>query len=169
MRGRMHRVISLLALLAGMAAADEDWRALHNHSRHARQDILHADRQPPPVRPVPGRHRLADSERAAFRLWCLESDRCTGVRPAEDFFHLPPGLRKQLDRDKPLPAGWESRLRPGQRIDPRILAHSQPVPPDVLQALPSQPRNTFLITIDGRLVKIARSSSIILDVFQLEF
>ena len=134
-------------------AHDEDWRALHNHSRHARQDILHADRQPPPVRPVPGRHRLADSERAAFRLWCLESDRCTGVRPAEDF-----SIRHRAcvsSSTGTAPAGWlgkQAAAGPASTCASGALrSRCRPM----LQALPSQPRNTFLITIDGRLVKIA--------------
>ena len=78
-------------------------------------------------------------------------------------------MQKRVERDKPLPAGWEKRLRPGVRIDPQVYAYAQPVTREILQALPPQPGGTILVTIDGRLVRIARSSQIILDVFKLEF
>ena len=176
----LFRFLFLVAALgAGPALADDEMRALHNHTRHARQDVLdegrrpelrgrHADAVRPGVRQGP-RRKLNNSERAAYRLWCQENDECFGVQPQEDLSHLPPGLQKQVERDKPLPAGWEKKLRPGLRIDPQVYAYARPVPRDVLEALPPQPGNTLLVTIDGRLVRIAKSSSIILDVFRLEF
>lgn len=175
-----HAATLAIVLAAGPLWADDEMNALHNHTRHARDDVLygqdrHGDhyRQPEPgqpsVRHTPVRPKFSNSDRAAYKLWCQQEERCFGLRPPEDLSHLPPGLQKRVERDKPLPAGWEKRLRPGVRIDPQVYAYAQPVTREILQALPPQPGGTILVTIDGRLVRIARSSQIILDVFKLEF
>ena len=169
-----------MLLVAGLAWADDELNALHNHTRHARDDVLygqdrHGDyyRQHEPARAgtrhAPARPKFSNSDRAAYKLWCQQEDSCFGLRPPQDLSHLPPGLQKRVERDKPLPAGWEKRLRPGVRIDPQVYAYAQPVTREILQALPPQPGGTILVTIDGRLVRIARNSQIILDVFKLEF
>jgi len=80
---------------------------------------------------------------------------------------LPPGLAKKVSRGERLPPGWRSKLAVGQVIPVPVYRQCRPLPEEVTVRLPSPPRGTILVTIDGKVARILRATREVLDVFEV--
>lgn len=81
--------------------------------------------------------------------------------------HLPPGLRKKLERGGELPPGWQAKVARGEVIDLQVYGHAQSLPEDILARLRRGPEGTSVHRIDDRIVRIADATRTVLDVFYL--
>ena len=105
--------------------------------------------------------RFADEERRIITAYCQEN-----VRPAKP---LPPGLQKKVARGGSLPPGWQKKMAVGQTVPDDVYRECRPLPPDVVVKLPPQPRDTAIIIIEGKVVRLARATREILDVFDVPY
>ena len=80
---------------------------------------------------------------------------------------LPPGLAKKAARGEPLPPGWEKRVVRGQVISAEVYRQCQPLPVEVTTRLPAPPPGTVIVTIEGKVVRLAQATLEILDVFDV--
>ncbi len=94
---------------------------------------------------------------------CFDSDRYgskgQNVKP------LPPGLTRKKSHGRNLSPGWEQNLVRGKVIPAEILHECYILPPEVTVHLPPPPSGTILVAIDGKVLRLARASMEILDVF----
>ena len=82
---------------------------------------------------------------------------------------LPPGLAKKAARGGQLPPGWQKRCTKGEVLPVEVYSHCHPLPPEVVVKLPPPPPGTILVTIDGKVVRLAKATREILDVFDVKF
>jgi uncharacterized protein YcfJ len=80
---------------------------------------------------------------------------------------LPPGLRKKLARGGDLPPGWQKKIIRGEVLDAETYRYAVHVPYDLIKRLPSQPKGTALIKIEGKIVRLLEATGTILDVFDI--
>jgi hypothetical protein len=80
---------------------------------------------------------------------------------------LPPGLAKKVAQGKSLPPGWQKKLNRGEVISREVYHECAPLPPTLLSKLPPPPSGTVLVTVDGKILRLAEASLTILDVFDL--
>jgi hypothetical protein len=80
---------------------------------------------------------------------------------------LPPGLAKKVERGESLPPGWQKKLVKGETMSADVYRQCHPLPDDVIVRLPPPPSGTILVTIEGKVVRLARATLEILDVFDV--
>jgi hypothetical protein len=80
---------------------------------------------------------------------------------------LPPGLAKKAERGESLPPGWQRKLAKGEIMSAEIYRQCHPLPNDVIVRLPPPPAGTILVTIEGKVVRLAQATLEILDVFDV--
>lgn len=80
---------------------------------------------------------------------------------------LPPGLAKKAARGENLPPGWEKKVVRGQTMPTEVYRQCQPLPVEVTTRLPSPPPGTILVTIEGKVARLAQATLEILDVFDV--
>jgi hypothetical protein len=82
---------------------------------------------------------------------------------------LPPGLAKKVGRGRHLPPGWQKKCARGEILSEDVYRHCHPLPREVLVKLPPPPPGTILVAIDGKVVRLAKATRQILDVFEVNF
>ena len=80
---------------------------------------------------------------------------------------LPPGLAKKVAQGKSLPPGWQKKLNRGEVLSRDVYRECAPLPPVLASKLPPPPPGTVLVTVDGKILRLAEASLTILDVFDL--
>jgi hypothetical protein len=80
---------------------------------------------------------------------------------------LPPGLAKKVARGGALPPGWQKKCVPGQILSADVYKLCQPLPPELVVKLPAPPIGAIHVTIDGKILRLAKASLEILDVFDI--
>jgi hypothetical protein len=92
---------------------------------------------------------------------------CTVVQNGTKPKGLPPGLAKKVARGGELPPGWQKKCIRGQILSADVYKLCHPLPPDLIVKLPAPPAGTILVTIDGKVLRLAKASLEILDVFDV--
>ena len=80
--------------------------------------------------------------------------------------HLPPGLRKKLERGGELPPGWKDKVARGEVLDENLYSHSRRLPEDLIRRLPYV-EGTSIREIDNRVMRVQDATRTVLDVFDL--
>ena len=80
--------------------------------------------------------------------------------------NLPPGLRKNLERGKPLHPGWQKKVSAGNMLDAGWMNLMTPVSYDYFPKVQRTP-GTRLYYHDNRLIRVNEETRIILDVINL--
>jgi len=80
---------------------------------------------------------------------------------------LPPGLAKKVAAGGELPPGWQKKCVRGQILPVEVHKHCQPLPAEIVVKLPAPPAGTILVAIDGKVVRLAKATREILDVFDV--
>ena len=80
---------------------------------------------------------------------------------------LPPGLAKKVERGGQLPPGWQNKCVKGAVMPADVYAHCQRLPQEIVVKLPPAPPNTVVVTVDGRVLRLAAATLEILDVFDV--
>jgi hypothetical protein len=80
---------------------------------------------------------------------------------------LPPGLAKKEARGRELPPGWQHKCVRGAVIPQEVYRHCEPLPQEVVVKLPPPPPNTIVVAVDGRVLRLAKATLEILDVFDV--
>lgn len=68
---------------------------------------------------------------------------------------LPPGLKMNHERGKPLPPGWQKKLKVGHVLDEQVYEHGEVV---------ARRDGVITIRVDDRLIRLARDTREILDI-----
>lgn len=108
---------------------------------------------------------ISTNEREIIRGYVHSYDRRKGRGPKAK--SLPPGLAKQVARGRELPPGWQKKCVRGEIMPLEVFEHCHPLPHDVLVKLPSPPHGTILVAIGGKVVRLAKATREILDVFEV--
>lgn len=82
---------------------------------------------------------------------------------------LPPGLAKKAARGRELPPGWQDKVTRGCVMPAEVYEHCHPLPRELTVQLPSPPRGTVLVAVDGRVVRLMHATKEILDVFEVGY
>lgn len=82
---------------------------------------------------------------------------------------LPPGLAKKVARGGELPPGWQKKCVKGEIMSEPVLRQCHPLPPEVVVKLPAPPPDTIVVAISGKVVRLAKATHEILDVFDVKF
>jgi hypothetical protein len=82
---------------------------------------------------------------------------------------LPPGLAKKVAHGGSLPPGWQKKCVRGEVLSEEVHRHCHPLPREVVLKLPPPPPGTILVAIDGKVVRLAKATREILDVFDVKF
>jgi len=80
---------------------------------------------------------------------------------------LPPGLAKKVARGGELPPGWQKKCVRGQIMPKEVFKVCHPLPRELVVKLPPPPPGTILVTIEGKVVRLAKATLEILDVFDV--
>ena len=80
---------------------------------------------------------------------------------------LPPGLAKKEAAGGNLPPGWQKKCVRGEILPVEVHRHCHPLPQEIVVKLPPPPAGTILVAIDGKVVRLAKASREILDVFEV--
>ena len=80
---------------------------------------------------------------------------------------LPPGLAKKVARGGDLPPGWQKKCVRGEIMPLEVYKQCHPLPREVAVKLPPPPKDTILITIEGKVVRLVKATREILDVFDV--
>jgi hypothetical protein len=80
---------------------------------------------------------------------------------------LPPGLAKKAARGGELPPGWQKKCVRGEVISAEVYKHCEPLPHEVVVKLPPPPPGTIVVTVEGKVFRLARATLEILDVFDV--
>lgn len=76
---------------------------------------------------------------------------------------LPPGLAKNLRRGKPLPPGWQNKLKTGWRIDDEWWDRFDRVPSDFLPKDMKIPADTGMFLLGDRMVRVHEPTREVID------
>ena len=80
---------------------------------------------------------------------------------------LPPGLAKKVAAGGDLPPGWQKKCVRGAILPIEVHRHCHPLPAEIVVKLPAPPAGTILVAIDGKVVRLAKATREILDVFEV--
>jgi len=80
---------------------------------------------------------------------------------------LPPGLQKKVVRGGQLPPGWQKRLQKGKPLEAELYRAAEPVPEQLRLKLPIGPAGSVELRLEGKIVRIDRTTREILDVFDI--
>jgi len=89
------------------------------------------------------------------------------ARPGKKAKGLPPGLAKKVDRGGELPPGWQKKCVRGEIMSEDVYKACHPLPKEVVIKLPPPPAGTILVTVNGKVVRLAKATLEILDVFDV--
>jgi hypothetical protein len=119
----------------------------------------------PPRQPVvKGTVIFSGSERDIIHSYAKS---CTVAEKGKKAKGLPPGLAKKVARGGELPPGWQKKCVRGQILSVEVFKHCHPLPHELVIKLPPPPPGVILVTIDGKVVRLAKASMEILDVFDV--
>ncbi len=109
--------------------------------------------------------RISDDERRVFTgyVQSYNGKGKSGKNPKQ----LPPGLAKKVARGERLPPGWQKKCVVGQVMPAEVYEKTHPVPPELVVKLPPPPAGTVTVTIGGKVVRLAKATLEILDVFDV--
>ena len=82
---------------------------------------------------------------------------------------LPPGLAKKVARGGQLPPGWQKKCVKGEIMPEPVFRQCHPLPQEVVVKLPPPPPDTIVVAISGKVVRLAKATREILDVFDVKF
>jgi len=82
---------------------------------------------------------------------------------------LPPGLAKKVARGGELPPGWQKKCVKGEVMPEPVFRQCHPLPQEVVVKLPPPPPDTIVVAMSGKVVRLARATREILDVFDVKF
>jgi hypothetical protein len=80
---------------------------------------------------------------------------------------LPPGLAKKVARGGDLPPGWQKKCVRGEILPEPVFKAAHPLPHELIVKLPPPPVGTITVAIDGKIVRLAKATREILDVFDV--
>jgi hypothetical protein len=145
-------IVGVLTLLAGCIVYPQ-------HSRHR----FH---QRPPA--VSGSVALTLEERQVIRTYVLAHDDSGDPdQTVPRGTPLPAGLVRKVALDEALPAGWESKVVKGCVLPLDVFNQCCTLPDELVMHLPAPPSGTVTIAVDGKVLRLARATREILDVFEV--
>ncbi len=112
--------------------------------------------------------RISDTERQVITSYvrtCNDPERSGSPRKK-----LPPGLAKKAARGRELPPAWQAwqtQCVRGQVMPAEVYKECHPLPPEVVVKLPPPPPDTVTVTVSGKVVRLAKATLEILDVFDV--
>ena len=80
---------------------------------------------------------------------------------------LPPGLAKKVARGGDLPPGWQKKCVRGEILSEELFKRAHPLPQELIVKLPPPPSGTITVAISGKIVRLAKATREILDVFEV--
>jgi len=111
---------------------------------------------------------ISTQERQIIRDYVLvHSDSGKHAKKGKNGKGLPPGLAKKAARGESLPPGWQKKMVPGQIMPVKVYRQCDPLPDPLMVRLPPPPPGTILVTIEGKVARLARATLEILDVFEV--
>jgi hypothetical protein len=136
---------------------------------------------PPGHAQIPPGHAKKEAEAAGRHIFVFTSQErevihthfkhstVTVVRegPGKGHKGTPPGLAKKARRGDNLPPEWEKRCVVGTVIPQEVYKQCEPLPQEVIIKLPPPPPDTIVVTIDAKVIRLARATLEILDVFDV--
>jgi hypothetical protein len=80
---------------------------------------------------------------------------------------LPPGLAKKVAHGGDLPPGWQKKCVRGEILSEELYKQSHSLPQGLIVKLPPPPVGTITVAISGKIVRLAKATREILDVFDV--
>src|SRR5213593_406624 len=74
---------------------------------------------------------------------------------------LPPGFTKKAD----LPPGWEKKCLRGEILPEPAFAQCEPLPREITAKLPTGPKGTVMLAMEGKVLRLMFATHEILDIF----
>lgn len=143
-------ILCLTLGLTGAALADPPGRAGNGNGKATPHASEHHDRMP----------RFSSHDRKAMHRY---------IRHYSGETALPPGLRKNVARGKPLPPGWRKKLYRGGYLSDDLLRLADPLPSMFYSHGLRRPGRGYSdVVIDNRAIRILDASRLIVDVFALD-
>ena len=155
-------VLTALTLVAGCVF----YREHLAHSAASSHKLVQARAVPHPSELSPAGATITAGERQVIREYvaaCSESERYGSK--GQNVRSLSPGLTKKMSHSRNLAAGWEQKLVKGEVLPADVFRECYVLPDEVIAHLPPPPGGTILVAIDGKVIRLARASMEILDVF----
>jgi hypothetical protein len=90
-----------------------------------------------------------------------------GLPPAYQTDGLPPGLWQRVENERGLPRGWRKRLTRGGTVPIEAYRRADPLPDPLVARLPAGPPGSALVAIDGKVLRVDKTTREIHDVFEV--
>ena len=79
--------------------------------------------------------------------------------------NLPPELSNTITSNADLPPGWRTKLNAGEILPEKVMQQARPLPAEI--KLPSPPKGTTNVVLEGKALRVLEKSRQILDVLEL--
>jgi hypothetical protein len=108
--------------------------------------------------------RIGAPEKQVIREYV---NNCETPRKGKKNKGLPPGLAKKVARGGDLPPGWQKKCVRGEILSEELYKQSHSLPQGLIVKLPPPPVGTITVAISGKIVRLAKATREILDVFDV--
>jgi len=83
--------------------------------------------------------------------------------------NIPRGLQKKVARGGELPPGWEKKIAKGEILPEDIYKTAEPLPEALTKKLAEGLKDTVLVKIEDKIVRLSKATKEVLDVFEIDF
>ena len=162
------KITSLALLIAftcsSFSAVAKDRKAKSNREAADQNRVSPTPAEPAGAAPAPSPYAITTPEKRIIHNY-IEQSAVTSPR-GRSSFKLPPGVAPKVMRAD-MPPNWEKRLKRGEVLPDVVLQESQPLPRELTARLPTGPKGSAMIGIEGKVVRMMAATHEILDVFDL--
>ena len=154
----------LLAFTCTLSAIAKDRKPKSNREAADQNSVSPTPLEPAGAAPVASPYAITTGEKRIIRDYVQQTAVTT---PRGRTSHkLPPGIAPKTMRAD-MPPNWEKKLKRGEVLPDVVLQESQPLPRELTAKLPTGPKGSAMIGIEGKVVRMMVATHEILDVFDL--
>jgi len=162
------KITSLALLIAftcsSFSAVAKDRKAKSNREALDQNSVSSAPAEPAGAAPTAPPYAITTPEKRIIRSY-IEQSAVTSPR-GRTSHKLPPGLAPKIVRGD-MPPNWEKKLKRGEVLPDVVLQEAQPLPRELTARLPTGPKGSVMLGMEGKVVRMMAATHEILDVFDL--
>jgi len=162
------KITSLALLIAlscsSFSAVAKDRKAKSNREAADQNRVSPTPAEPAGAAPTASPYAITTAEKRIIHNYIEQS--AVSTPRGRSSFKLPPTIAPEVTRAD-MPPNWDKRLKRGEVLPDVVLQQSQPLPRELTAKLPTGPKGSTMVGVDGKVLRLMAASHEILDVFDL--